>query len=407
MPNHLSDQDLSRYRSRTMPHRELLAADDHLASCDICYGRFDDNYLEEDYKRWRRNLEASEDAGSKDILPRSPRLLEVTLAALSRNTGFRPAIRLAGAALITGLVVWMVTLPARNSFHQSIKTIEDHGRAMKGMQAELDALRQRNETLENELRESRNDVTNLQTLIAKDRSASLPGPKDSSAGTILSLNDGPRLVRIESNGTVLGLKPLSRADERLVSLVLTTGNLKTPAGMAELRGDSRSFMGSGGDSGQHPLLTPVGAVVESDSPTFRWRPLDGTTAYTVGVYDSELNKIAVSEPLRDTEWKIPQSLKRGEIYTWQVRARLGSQEIILPAVELPDAKFKVLERSWLRRLERARRAAGDSHLVLGILYARAGLLGEAERELKAAALANPQSLLAERLLNSVKDLKER
>jgi hypothetical protein len=246
-----------------------------------------------------------------------------------------------------------------------------------------------------------------ETSIAKNRSASLPGPKDSSAGTVLSLNDGPRLVRIESNGTVSGLKPLSRADERLVSLVLTTGNLKMPAGMAELRGDSRSFMGSGGDSGQHPLLTPVGVVVESDSPTLRWRPLDGATAYTVGVYDSELNEIAVSEPLRATEWKIPQSLKRGEIYIWQVRASLGSQEIILPAVDLPDAKFKVLERSWLQRLERARRAADDSHLVLGILYARAGLLGEAERELKAAALANPRSLLAERLLNSVKDMKER
>lgn len=407
MPNHLSDQDLSRYRSRTMPSRELLAADDHLASCDICYGRFDDNYLEEDYKRWRWNLETSEDAGAKDILPRSPRLIKSTLVALFRNTGFRPAIRLAGAALITGLVVLMVTLPTRNSFHQAIKTIEDHGRAMKGMQVELDALRQRNETLENDLRESRNDVTNLQTSIAKNRSASLPGPKDSSAGTVLSLNDGPRLVRIESNGTVSGLKPLSRADERLVSLVLTTGNLKMPAGMAELRGDSRSFMGSGGDSGQHPLLTPVGVVVESDSPTLRWRPLDGATAYTVGVYDSELNEIAVSEPLRATEWKIPQSLKRGEIYIWQVRASLGSQEIILPAVDLPDAKFKVLERSWLQRLERARRAADDSHLVLGILYARAGLLGEAERELKAAALANPRSLLAERLLNSVKDMKER
>jgi hypothetical protein len=192
-----------------------------------------------------------------------------------------------------------------------------------------------------------------------------------------------------------------------VSLVLTTGNLKMPAGMEELRGDSRSFMGSGGDSGRHPILTPVGVVVESDSPTFSWRPLDGATAYTIGVYDSELNKIAVSEPLRDTEWKIPQSLKRGEIYTWQVRASLGSREIILPAVDLPDAKFKVLESSWLRRLERARRAAGDSHLVLGILYARAGLLGEAERELKAVALANPRSLLAERLLNSVKDMKER
>src|SRR5688572_2827070 len=36
---HLSDEEIARYRGRMMPPVALLAADDHLALCDICYGR--------------------------------------------------------------------------------------------------------------------------------------------------------------------------------------------------------------------------------------------------------------------------------------------------------------------------------------------------------------------------------
>src|SRR5262245_34102959 len=36
---HLSDQDLEKYRRRRMAPAELLASDDHLSECDDCYGR--------------------------------------------------------------------------------------------------------------------------------------------------------------------------------------------------------------------------------------------------------------------------------------------------------------------------------------------------------------------------------
>ena len=36
---HLSEDDIVRYRGRDMPPTELLAADSHLALCDICHGR--------------------------------------------------------------------------------------------------------------------------------------------------------------------------------------------------------------------------------------------------------------------------------------------------------------------------------------------------------------------------------
>lgn len=43
-----------------------------------------------------------------------------------------------------------------------------------------------------------------------------------------------------------------------------------------------------------------------------------------------------------------------------------------------------------------------SHLTLGVLYAQAGLLDDAERELQLLLRANPQSALAQKLLRGVR-----
>jgi hypothetical protein len=62
----------------------------------------------------------------------------------------------------------------------------------------------------------------------------------------------------------------------------------------------------------------------------------------------------------------------------------------------------VIGTSMAQVMERARGAYGSSPLVLGILYANAGLLDEAERELEEVVRANPQSRPAEQLLNSLR-----
>ncbi len=46
----------------------------------------------------------------------------------------------------------------------------------------------------------------------------------------------------------------------------------------------------------------------------------------------------------------------------------------------PEAKFKVLEQSQANELERIKKTAANSPLTLGVLYAQAGLLNDAERE---------------------------
>jgi hypothetical protein len=50
---------------------------------------------------------------------------------------------------------------------------------------------------------------------------------------------------------------------------------------------------------------------------------------------------------------------------------------------------------------------GNSHLVRGTMYARAGLLDEAEKELRALLAANPNSKIARELLQSVRAKRRR
>jgi len=183
--------------------------------------------------------------------------------------------------------------------------------------------------------------------------------------------------------------------------------VKTPPALAKVLGQPQTLMGSGGVREPYPLLSPVGTVVASDRPAFRWRAVEGATSYIVSLYDLKMNKVAESQPLRDAEWVADVSLKHGAVYSWQVRAMKDGAEVRLPPPEAPNAKFKVLEQSKLQAIEQAKQSHGDSHLVMGTLYAEAGLLDDAEREFETLARSNPRSQVAARLLRSLKAVRKK
>jgi hypothetical protein len=143
----------------------------------------------------------------------------------------------------------------------------------------------------------------------------------------------------------------------------------------------------------------------SDRPTFRWSPLEGATGYVVEVYDDKLDQITISSQLTDTSWTAPQSLKRGEIYSWQVTASKGGEEIISPRPPAPLAKFRILDQTLANELVQARRAYGASHLTMALVYTQAGLLDEAEREFRSLQRANPNSTISRRLLADLEAMR--
>ncbi len=109
-------------------------------------------------------------------------------------------------------------------------------------------------------------------------------------------------------------------------------------------------MGSDQPSHQFSVTEPVGKVMLSDHPTFRWSQLDGATGYVVEVYDEKFNLVATSSHLTDNSWAASQPLKRGGIYSWQVKAIKDGQEFISPRPPAPQAKFRVLDEKKVHEL---------------------------------------------------------
>lgn len=209
---------------------------------------------------------------------------------------------------------------------------------------------------------------------------------------------------LESSDAIAAM--LSPSSRRAIKSALAEQRLEASPVLAQLRGVDGSLRGGAGDGRPFPLLSPVGKVVETASPTFKWAPLAGASSYVVTVADEQLNEVVKSGPLTTTEWRARTPLARGGVYSWQVTALKDGQAVTSPVMPAPQAKFVILDQARSEELRRVRAAAPRYHLGLGVLYARAGLLNEAEREFRALVKTNPRSGTARRLLQSVHTMKK-
>jgi hypothetical protein len=212
-------------------------------------------------------------------------------------------------------------------------------------------------------------------------------------------------VTLDKLGHLEGLGDLSPSQLRALKAALLTGSLSAPPALAELKGKSGTLMGGSAAGVPFALLTPVGKVVSTEIPTFRWRQLTGASAYSVNIYDAKFNKVATSPPLSEPEWTTTQPLKRGELYRWQVTAVKDGKETKSPVSPAPEARFQVLAQTQADEIADVKRTHPNSHLLLGTLFAEAGLLDEAEREFQLLSVANPNSSIASKLLRNVRALK--
>jgi hypothetical protein len=209
---------------------------------------------------------------------------------------------------------------------------------------------------------------------------------------------------IDAQGSFSGIEGLPARLQQAVKSALTTGELARPPVLAELREQPAKLSGPS-DGIPFELLSPLGKVIETDRPTFRWRRLPGATSYTVTVTDAKLDEVATSPALTSPEWNTTRPLEYGTMYTWQVTALKDGKPVRSPVLPAPQAKFRVIDRTTLEELNALRRTQPASHLSLGILYAQAGLVDEAEKELNALAKSNPKVEVVVRLLRSVRSFK--
>lgn len=390
MDEHLSGDLLGAYARRDLSPAELLAADDHLTSCHECRARLRGSDPIAAWASLRAGLPPSEAAEhlryeelaawvdgilgdvEKEIagahLEACPRCaseaedLRGARAELRAGHEYRPSRR--GIAIGPGAPAWSWWLRA--------------AAVLALLAAGLWALRTQRGPHTARVQPVR------------------PSPSAGASGEALA--DSGRLITLEPRGRVLGLEGFPAEVQSRVAAALSSRRVAT-ADLTAL-GGPQQLMGPAGPASPFRLVWPVGTVVETVEPTLRWQPLAGASSYRVTLLDLGLALVAESPDLKEPAWRVPRALDRGRTYVWQVAARRGADAVLAPVPPDPDARFRVLDATRARAIAAARGGA-ESHLVLGVLYAEAGLLGEAEAELLALKDANPGSAVSQELLESL------
>jgi hypothetical protein len=441
---HLSQQNIERYCKRELSAAMLISVDDHLAACEACrlrLSRFEqaddigaslladlrtaaqqpmahvsyeqlDAYVNErldgaereivtshlhwclqcsdeaqDLLSFKASLQADE--GAQGIISvKTPRSLSDHLRGFLRLPFYGIAFQTAAVLVIATVATLLLLLPLKreaadlqaqlNHLQQENADLKRQSDSLAELQAQFDALRQENEALQ------------------------LSQPVDELPDKTLALKDAGGVVRLDEEGRLQGLTGLSAAHQQLIQNALRSRRVVMPAAISEVTAKAGVLMSSASPGVSFALQSPVGTFVQSSRPTFRWRVLQGATSYVVTVYDAAFRVVAKSEEISETQWTPPTDLERGLTFRWQVTAKASGRQVKSPLPPAPEARFKVLEPDKANDLQRARQALANSHLALGLLYAQAGLLDDAERELQMLIGANPQANVAKGLLQSVK-----
>lgn len=151
-------------------------------------------------------------------------------------------------------------------------------------------------------------------------------------------------------------------------------------------------------------FAPVGVVLETQRPTFTW-PAPAGARSTVSLFAGP-REVARSKQLATTTWTPPRDLPRGVTYTWEVEVSAHGEPQILPAPPAPPAQFHIVDAATLAELDAAARDHPDDHLLLGLLYARAGLDDRARAEL--SRVDAPQDVVtARRVLRELETWRPR
>jgi hypothetical protein len=337
------------------------------------------------------------------------------LWAFWRLPGHLIPLQAAATAAIAGLVIWIAMGSLRSQvaglnrriseLQQANQALERQASRAAETQTSLAELQNEHQALQQEYANDRAKLEDLKKEVSLVRQLRVRADRNPSPRGLVALKDNGRVLTVDAGGNLVEQTPLPPAYQEAVRTALAADRAETPSLIAALVGKPSGPIRSSTTGVAFALRGPVGTVIQSDRPTLRWSPLPGATNYTVAVYDSSFHPVARSQPLSGTEWTIPDALDRGRIYSWQVTAIRDGKEFQSPTTPAPEARFKVLEQAAAQELEKARQSYANSHLILGILYARAGLLDEAETEFQALAADNPESGSARKLVDNLRMLR--
>lgn len=383
---HLSAEQTALYVDGSLSGDALQTASDHLSSCDHCA------LSVEDLRAFKEQVAPTLGQEYRPAAVHTPRA--VTASGVDRRRWtfaslpslFRispaPAFGAALAVILLALFGWLIWRTARERAPRQEVVVNPSPAPQP-----------------------------FPSAVAPTPSAPVPTPTQAGpeqAAAVAQLNDGGVRLTLDREGILSGAENLPPAYQRLLRETLAGRRIERSPQLRGLSRPGSSLMGSEAQGGgEFSVLDPVGSVLLADRPTFRWSALEGADGYVVEVYDEGFNLVAASPQLDARSWAASQALPRGKVYSWQVKALKDGQEVKSPRPPAPQAKFRVLDRAKADEILRAKRAHPSSHLTLALLYADAGLLKEAEQELRLLQRANPDSDLARGLLRQVQALRRR
>lgn len=211
------------------------------------------------------------------------------------------------------------------------------------------------------------------------------------------------MIAVTRTGELEGVPSVTDELRGDIVSAMRTGKLHKPTIFHDLANEGETVRGTATKNSSQPLLTPVGITVLSNRPMLRWQPVEKAIGYEIEIADGRGNEVARSErlPASIKQWQPTQPLARGTIYTWTVRVIHVEQSTTTSS---PTGRFQVLGASDASKLTRLQKQT-PSHLVLGMFYARVGMLPEAQQEFKALAKQNPNSAFVWKLLQTVQAWK--
>ena len=418
MSEHLSREEIKNYIARRPAPAEILRIDDHLAACAECMkmierapdikamlntlesieteqhlsfetmSQFVDGTLDEagheiadvhisectgcgDAVRELRNMRSVLTAGTTGEVEKKNKSSANSQNSISWWKFLVPA----AAAIFIGIFVWVILMPGLPQ--QDLSNIPNTN-VNNGMIAEAP------ETEANSNIGASNVNNDPRTIVA-------------------GINDAGGRIEIDSEGRISGIS----ADhfEQKLRAAISNQAISVSPDARQLRTSAGTLMGPSAPGVPFRLIGPVGRVVEMQRPPFRWRPMPRAESYKVGVYNEGFGLVAESPALKAANWTPGKDLPRGRVYQWQVTAFVDGKEVVSPTRPAGEARFKIVDAADAAEIQRARRIAGNSHLLMGIVYSNAGMLTEAEREFQALLQKNPKSEMARKLLAKIRNAK--
>ena len=169
--------------------------------------------------------------------------------------------------------------------------------------------------------------------------------------------------------------------QQLVDDARRSGRVSMPAEIRALAARDE-YRGPESESTSKVKVSPSGTAIDEVQPRLTWSGI-GADDYQAAIFDGD-TEVARGPGQRETSWTVPTPLQRGKTYRWQVVARRGPSTLVLPAPPAPPAIFRIIDWKQHDELVRAQSQFPNDDVLLGVLFARAGVLDRAREHLASA-----------------------